>query len=871
MAGEMGRERGLGAERKATVPGFATYLRVLLCLTIFSSGSLSALDPSKRISQYSRSSWQITEGLPQETVRAIAQTEDGFLWVGTEAGLVKFDGARMQVFNRRSDPDIFRNSHIYALETAPDGTLWIGTNGGGLASLKQGFFRRFGLEHGLPSGRVSALAISPSGALWIGTYGGGLVEWRDGDPKVYDAASGMPSPVIFDLAIGPDGAVWVATYGGGVAVLRDGELQVLNQETGLVDDHVWAVLPTTDGSVWIGTNSGLQRWREGEGLSRPMGQEQGLSHPRVISLVQDRDDNLWIGTYGGGLNRYRDGEFEHIDRTGGLSSSHIWRLFEDREGSLWLGTLGGGLSQLKDGPFTTISNEEGLSSDLPSSFFEDEDQGLFIASRDNGLDRLTNGGVESWSTRNGLTSNNLWGVLRDSRGDLWVATSGRGVDRLHDGVWRNYGAEQGLRGSTIFTLIEDRSGDIWLGSNLGLNRFVDGKFEVFTTDDGLVSNQIRALVQSQDGRLWVGTSAGLSVFDGEAFSTIPGLEVARISSILEDQDRPGLLWLGTDGDGVIRFEAQGHFAFNTEVGFFDDLVRAVVEDDFGFLWIATSRGIIRVAKQALMERDPDSTSSDPIPYVPFGERDGMKSSSCYGGQPAGLKTRDGRVWFATLDGVVVVDPATLRSVPAPRVVLEGFWVDDEPMPSGAVLPPGGRAYRVAFSAPTLLIPEKISLRYRLRGFDDPWRRADESGMAQFNNLMPGRYVFEVTASDENGNWTGEVSRLPFTVRPSFRQTKGFFFLCGLGAIALGLALHFVRVRHLRRRERLLNERVEQAVASVQRLRGMLPICACCKKIRSDEGYWEQIETYIDQHSEASFSHGMCPDCARDFFPELVED
>jgi len=380
-------------------------------------------------------------------------------------------------------------------------------------------------------------------------------------------------------------------------------------------------------------------------------------------------------------------------------------------------------------------------------------------------------------------------------------------------------------------MAEDRQGHVWFGTNQGLSRYRDGRFDLFTVENGLGSNQIRSIRQTRDGTLWVGTSSGLGRFDGQRFHAIEALSHQAVYAIHEDEAVDGLLWLGTSGNGVVRLEGDQSTAFTTEVGFFDDLIRGILEDDFGWLWIATSRGIIRVSKEALTPPFGPNAGQRPerIPFVHYGERDGMKSSACYGGHPAGIKTRDGRIWLSTLNGVVVVDPSTLSNAPAPAVIVEGLWVDGEPAPDPPILPPGGKSYRIEFTAPTLLVPDKISLRSRLRGFEDTWRDAEGPRVARYSNLAPGDYAFEVMASDESGHWNGPITQFAFTVQPAFRQTIVFYTLCGLGIALLGFGLHRFRLRHLSRQQQRLNQRIEEAVANVNRLQGLLPICASCKK------------------------------------------
>lgn len=870
---------------------------VVLTSCVWTASTTHALDPTKAITQYTLTSWQVEEGLPQNTVRAIAQTPDGYLWIGTEAGLVRFDGVRFRVFDRKSHRQIFDNHHIYCLATDPQGTLWIGTNGGGLVRYRDGMFERglphrYGTPGGLPTGRVTALEPGADGDLWIGTYGHGVARLRGDRLEIFGPSEGLSHGVVFDLMFDDRGDLWIPTYGGGLNRLRPSTesepftaepftIETFTAADGLASDNVWEIVQASSGAYWVATNAGLNRLTLGVD-GRPSAVEtfttaNGLSHNRVISLLEDRGGNLWAGTYGGGIVRWRDGTVDVLDTTDGLPSDGVWTLFEDREGTLWTGNLGGGLNQVKDGPVTTFSVEEGLSSELPSSLYETDDGALWITTRNGGLNRLVDGTFEQLTTADGLSSDAAWTMLVGSTGDLWVGQSGTGLDRFHGGRWQNIDVDDGLSDNTVMSLLEDPQGGLWIATNNGLDHWSDGVFTHFTTADGLAGNQVRALSSDDDGSLWIGTTEGISHFDGESFTTYTtaeGLSSNYVWSLHVDGD--GVLWVATAGGGLNRFEAGEIVAFNVQDGLHDDDLRSIVEDNDGFLWMSSSRGIFRVDKDNLMAvamaRD---SGQDPVPTletVVYGRRDGMKSSACYGGHPAGLRTSDGCLWFSTLDGVARIDPDNLGSLEAPPVILEELLADDEPLAlDQPTVPHDAKTCTFRFAAVTLVAPHKVKLRYRLEGFEGRWHVADSTRQAQYNNLDPGEYTFTAMASDELGRWSGEPSSLTFRVEPAFHETVWFYGLCIALAVSLGFALHSFKVRNLRARERELEQRVEEALASLKLLRGLMPLCLSCKKVRDDNGYWEQLEVYITEHSEASVSHGLCPDCASEMYPDIVGD
>ena len=825
---------------------------------------LAALDPARPVRQYSLTSWQTDEGLPQNTVRDLAQTADGYLWVGTQAGLVRFDGARFEVLGRTTHPEVFQNQHIYSLAVDRDDTLWIGTNGGGLVRHHAGELER--LDLALPTGRITDLAPAADGTLWIGTYGGGLARLDPGGRlEVLDSGRGLGGDVIFDVTLDPGGRPWIASYGGGVSVWTGTDFEVYDRASGTLPvDQAWAVLPTERG-VWIGTDAGLVHLADGR--TKLYTRADGLPHDRCISLLRDRDGNLWIGTYGGGLVRFDGQHFETLDHSNGLGSDSIWSLFEDREGLLWAGTLGGGLNRLKNGAFDTLGLESGLPSTLSSTLVEDIDGSFWVGSRGAGLSRMVGRRFTPDPT---YPADGVWAILRDRAGTLWTGTSGRGLARRTDGEgWEVFGPEHHpLLSGSVFTLIEDPGGGLWIGTNEGLLFWNDKGFETFGRAEGLASEQIRAFVLGPEGGLYVGTTGGLSHRPASggpfrSYTAADGLPSENIWSLTWGAE--DALWLGTYGGGLARFRAGRFDAWTTAAGLPDDDVTSVVRDDLGCLWLGGSRGVFRVLEEEVA-RWMDEGGPSPA-FGVYGRHDGIRSDG--GGLPIGLRARDGRVWFAHFGGVSVIDPATVQPIPAPAVLLERAEVATGPIPVDEPLRSDTRGYHFHFTAPTLTVPEKIAFRYRLLGFDDDWIET-ETREATYSFLEPGDYVFEVMASDETRRWTGPVARRSFRVAPSFVRTPAFLGLCALVFGLVSLAVHRWRVVRFEHREQELAVRVDEALTRVKTLRGLLPMCSSCKSIRDDAGYWQELEAYLESHSDAALSHGLCPPCTAEYYPDLVE-
>jgi len=400
----------------------------------------------------------------------------------------------------------------------------------------------------------------------------------------------------------------------------------------------------------------------------------------------------------------------------------------------------------------------------------------------------------------------------------------------------------------------------------GIAELRDGRWTVHRA--GLPSDAVRVLSEGRDG-LWAGTTQGLSRYKDGQWTPVPLTGAAEPPAILAlHEDADGILWIGTVDHGLCRLEGGRSTCFRVEGELFDTSLCRILEDDLGYLWVGTPNGVFRVAKKDL------KGAGGTVPFDTFGRDDGMRSSQVNGGStPSGMRARDGRLWFATMAGLAVVDPRHIeRNTLAPVVRIEDLQADGASVPLGQpVLGPGVRRFELRYTGVSLSSLDKVSFRYRLDPFDNEWIEAGHRRVAYYTSLPAGQYVFRVTACNNDGACDAEGASTSFTLKPHLYQTRGFWIVVTLALIGVGVSAYRIRINQLRAREAELQVRVDEAVAQIQVLDGMLPICAGCKKIRNDTGYWDQIETYISKNSRASFSHGMCPECLARLYPDYVTD
>lgn len=755
------------------------------------------LDPAKALDQYPHRTWDSTDGLPHDSVRAIAQSADGYLWLGTQAGLSRFDGKNFRNLDGDDHPAL-GDGHIEDLAIDEAGRLWIGTYDG-LVRFVDGRMRRFGVEDGLPGSRVLSLHAAGE-TLWIGTYEAGLARMRRGRIERYSEAGGSRHPIVPHITTDPRrGILWVGSFGG-LHRFRNGELRLFGTEDGLASPRVWDTRQRSDGSLWVATDRGLHLLstsEPGEGDGAPIlathTPADGLSHPRILSVLEDRHGQVWAGTFGGGLNRLGlDGRWSHLEDPAPGHDAIFWTLFEDRDGNLWGGTLLDGLHQFRDGAFTHFGNRRGLPPGPITGISQGSDGEILVTIRNRGVAELGPDGrfrIASEPKSSEPIRNTRWPRHRDPLGRLWIGTS--------DG----------------FALLDDRDETLARSS-----------LRIFGRDQGL-------------------PRAPIVTFWGEA---------------------DGDLWIGTGGDGLYRLAADQVEAeqprlrgLTTVDGLYDDDVRLLIGDDRGSLWMACSRGVVRLEIHDLEARMDDP--EHPLAQVAYHRADGLP------GPPrssVGLRDRDGRLWFATDHGVARIDPSALRLVDPPTPRIESMEVDGEALPFHPPprLDPRPMDVTFRFSAPALSAPDRIRLHYRLLGLETTWTEVSESQVAEYTHLPPGPYSFQVMTTDALGKPSDPLARVDFHVEGAFVGSPLFVAVLGLGLVLLFYAVHLLRVADLERRRHRLEAEVEAALGEVKVLRGMLPICGWCKCIRDDEGFWQGLENYLVRHSEAQLQTSLCPEC-----------
>ncbi|MEP7340012.1 MAG: two-component regulator propeller domain-containing protein [Acidobacteriota bacterium] len=772
---------------------------VFVFLAIGWPEAVSSQSQPKSPTQYRHDVWGVEQGLPQTSVQTLLQTRDGYLWFGTIEGLVRFDGVRFTIFDKSNTP-VMKNHNAQALCEDRAGDLWIGTSGG-LLRYRAGSFTLYTTAEGLASNLIKTLYEDRAGQLWIGTDGGGLNRFTAGAFTLFTSTDGLPGNYVSSLTEDAAGALWIGTNAG-LGRFKDGSFSAFGTKDGLSSAWVSALFADRAGALWVGTDNGLNRLQHGRWTVFTT--KDGLSINNILSVYEDRQGSLWVGTRGGWLNRFGQGRFTAFAAKEDLLNTSVQAIHEDREGNLWVGGQANGLNRFSVGKFTTYTTAEGLSYDVTNTIQEDRQGNVWIGTI-GGLSRLSNGVFTNFGIRDGLSHSRVMAFTEDHDGNLWIATGDGKLNRFRDGRFSLFAAQSQLPKNMIRAVYEDRAGALWIGTGgSGLSRCQAGQCVTFTTQDGLAENFIRIVTEDRAGNLWIGTRTnGLSRFkDGRFtnYSSRDGLAKEAVLSLYEDG--AGYLWVGTYGGGLSRIKDGRITTYTVREGLYDDVAHQILEDGRGNLWISCNKGIYRVSKHELNLVAEGRLKS--VTSVAYGLEDGMKSRECNGASPpSGWKTRDGRLWFPTIKGVVVIDPEHLEfNTLPPPVAIDRMLVDKQPVSPGqaAHLPPGEGDLEFHYAGLSFVAPEKVRFKYKLEGFDKDWVNADARRVAYYTNIAPGQYHFRVVACNNDGVWNEAGATLDFYLAPHLYQTFWFYALCLLAGILAGIALYRLRVNRMKARE-----------------------------------------------------------------------
>jgi ligand-binding sensor domain-containing protein/signal transduction histidine kinase len=768
----------------------------LICL----AGEARALDPNHTLSQYLREQWTTDNNFPGGAIDAITQTADGYLWMGTEKGLVRFDGVNFRLISSFFE---FSGDTVSGLTTDGDGRLCVVFWGAGVLCYRDGKFVNLASVLRRTTLEVASSWREEDGSLLLTDLIDGMLRVRGKDVQVLARPALLPPSLVLAMAETRDGKIWLGTAAG-LFYFADGRTK---RVTDISDKKINCLLPTDDGEFWVGTSRGLYR---GNGaLFSRVNLPPSLASVEVLALLRDHDGNIWAGTARGlfRINAFGISFSDESDFGGGAINA----LFEDREGNLWAGG-GHGLERIRDSVFVTYTLTAGSAHSKDGGpVFVDSENRTWFAPAEGGLSFIKDGRVEA--LKSSLFHNEVIYSITGSKNEIWIGTQHSGLKRFEytNGVIRGktYTQANGLAENSVFTVYQSQDGAVWAGTlTSGISKFKDARFVTYTTADGLASNTVSAILETRDRTIWFATPNGLSSLSRghwTTYATGDGLPSNTVNCLFEDIS--GVLWIGTSR-GVAFFKS-GRVQVPREA---PDSLREEVfgmsEDKDGWLWIATSGHVLRVSNQKLSSGVLSSTE-----VCEFGAADGLPSTKGVKRSRSVVADWEGRIWFSLTHGLSVVDPSHITNTSAPALPhVEAIMADSDPITVGELvrIPSSRKRITFIYSGLSLAVPERVRFRYSLYGFDRGWSEPTAAREAVYTNLGPGSYRFRVIASNSYRQWNDSEAAISFEVDPAFWQTWWFRVSCGAAFLALLGALYQLRLRQVARQFSIrLEERVSE--------------------------------------------------------------
>lgn len=774
-------------------------------------------------------------GLPQNTVDLITQTSDGYVWIGTYAGLARYDGIRFIHFNKSITP-AFKINHVTSLIEDKNGTAWIGTNGGGVVRYAQHRFENITEIDGNGREFVKSFLQEGTDHILVGTERGGIQRMTVDDRGNVLSVTPFTTPnlpenfLLRSFVRDRQGRILLATDIG-LIIIDNGTSRTLTTADGLPTNSITALAVDAAGVVWAGTALGLVRIA-GTAV-RTFTTADGMTTNAVRTLFIDDTNLLWVGTDGGGINRFlgtdRTRPFDALTSDDGLVNNFIRTIFQDSERNIWIGTRNG-LSQIHIRKFELLGKKYGLSDSYVRSVLQDSKGRIWIGTNGNGLNRMDGNSVKIWNSDQQFRNKFIRALYEDANGTMWIGTDGGGVVLLDERLpaakqFRSITSEHGLTENYIRSIQPGFENDVWIATyGGGITRIKGDSVIPFTTRQGLSNDNVLAMVRSREA-MWIGTNGGgisrVSPAGIRTFTMSNGLSNNFILSLFVDKD--GDVWAGTNGGGINRITANGVEVFTTAHGLREDVTLMIMEDDNGYLWIGGNQGITRIKKSDF--REVAEGRLQKFPKIDFGRSDGLQNAEISGvSSPCIIRSKDGKIWFTTVGGLACVDPDQLIEempvlplhIEEVRAAERSFYPD-----SVITLDAGTNAVEFHYTSVSYIAPERIRFRYRLSGFSEDWVDAGTRRAAYYTNLAPGSYTFSVGTSTDDGTWSSHEATVTVVIKPFFYQTPYFAVLVGLGLILIGAGLYALRTanlhRHAKHLKSVVDERTKDLVDAKERI------------------------------------------------------
>ncbi len=846
------------------------------------------LDPDKKFSQYILENYRTDSGLPSNILRNIHHAKNGYIWISSYDGLVRFDGTKFTVFNSQNT-EIFKIDGFSVFAEDQNDRLLIGTFGNGVYTYKNGIFEKLGSKEF--DEIIESILIDKDENIWIGTRNSGLYIFKDGlYKKMFEDSDKINSSVITMLQK-ENGEIYFGTSKEGVFSYKNGILNAIPENHKLMEKTIHSIAYNDSGILWIGTIRGLYKF-DGKQLIFI----EALSNQYITKLYNDASNNLFISSRKGIYRKTTRLEWQNLTIELNISNSNDFVF--DHEGNMWITSFREGLFSLKDSKITSYSASDGIKGGI-NAVIELQDNRFLIGSRSGNLYTADSTGVKPFKIKNSLSDGYLTHIVKDSRDNILISTTEGILKITPDGteIWLT--KKIGLGKIFVRLVFEDSQHNLWIGTNRkGLIKLLtDGSHVIYDKSDGLKGNMILSIAEDKNKSIIIGTAGG-----GLSFIT----KENRIKNFTKKSgfptnttfytyiDKTGTKWIASN-TGLIRFKDNTFFTFSKKNGFPANTVYKILEDNNEDFWITSNSEIIRVSRRSLDEFATNKITN--LEYKTYGKLSGIKQAE-FTTVSNILKAKNGSLWFASTTILISIETEKLPfNKIEPPVFIEGMRADNIKVNINRkiMLSPETNRITLDYTALHYFAPSKVHFKYKLEGYENNWIETGNKRSVSYTNLSYGDYTFNVIACNNDGVWNKEGARLSFTVKRFWYETFLFKVLVTLLVLGFIFILYKIRVKQLERSRTKLEQIVKERTADVVKqkeeiqtqavklkasvkeineknktlsdyitelkvLRGIVPICSSCKKIRDSDGHWDHIESYIESRSEAQFSHGICKEC-----------
>lgn len=811
--------------------------------------------------------WTLEDGLPVNTVGRITQDSLGYLWISTYDGLVRFDGMEFKIYNYSNTSEMPHNRTTIVFLQDKD-RLWVSLEYGGVLLKENGGFRHFGNQTNFTDSDLTQMHEFSDGRMFFITHSGLYV--FDGEEFSMFFKSDKPAQnQVHSIFEDHDNSIWVATNNGLLHFTPSGELLADYHKSSVQQDNrILEVLRSNEGNITVGTDSGVYELQNGE-LVQPEIYAVTASHP-IYKIYHDEDKTLffsagevfyrdesktlkiqpnhlglkeiyrefymdsvgrlWLIGTSGSLALFENGLIRPFTEIPDISDYFFNNVFEDREGNIWFGTSGNGLIAVSESKVRSLGTPEGLSGDNILAMYEDSNGRYWVGTRGDGLNLIDGNTITHYDATDGIASNIIQAISEDGNGDIWVGYHQKGLNKITQNGFEHYTPGNNVEINDVRSIYTHSNGDMWLGTYGGLIKFDPSGSDhvLYDKDDGLTGTKIRYITEAPDGALWTGSlDGGVSRFYQGTFTnytTEEGLSSNNIRSIYIDEYDAGTVWIGSENNGLNRLKDGKISYINMDDGLPDHIIHWISQDENGWLWMSSNRGVFKINKSELnayLDKD-----SDIFTLLHYGRAEGMRNPEGNGSvQEAGLRTSDGYFWFATQEGVAIFsqDQTGTQKFP-PTVLINSITAGGNSYTSNeVVIDKGYKSFTVNFHALTFPSSEKARFRYRLIGVDDSWNEISDQRSASYNDVPSGDYKFEVLAANNNGIWSKKPAIASITVQPFFYEQPWFFILV-LALIIVGYyGTTQIRYRYLLNKQRKLESIIQEQTAELRQERNDLQV------------------------------------------------